>query len=317
MTPLLHIGHYKTGTTWLQEQVFGRRDRGFWPIAPDDLPPVESAKFAGYPAVVCRQRELLSPHDHDYRLDWRALIEGRPQDAVPVVSNERLCGYFMGSGLDSYAIARRLKRGFPEARILITIREQRDMILSSYTQYLKRGGVIPLNSLVGRKHDQRLAFFSSVYFEYHNVVETYQDMFGAENVLVLPYEMFRARPQTYLDRIYEFAGACGPADWIPDFSRKSNETAGTAGLAARRRLSRLLHSTSLNNFSGIGRISKKIGLASGIETMLQAVPGAFDQRMTKTFKRQIAKAHPDGRFFDSNRRLEQAVGLQLASYGYD
>ena len=51
---------------------------------------------------------------------------------VPVISHERLSGYPHSGGHDSKEIAHRLAAVFPNAKVVIVIREQKSMILSNY-----------------------------------------------------------------------------------------------------------------------------------------------------------------------------------------
>jgi hypothetical protein len=59
---------------------------------------------------------------------------------VPVLSAERLSGNPDSGGYDSVHVAEYLAATFPEARVLIVIREQADMLVSSYKRYVRNGG---------------------------------------------------------------------------------------------------------------------------------------------------------------------------------
>ena len=59
---------------------------------------------------------------------------------IPIYSNERLSGGPHTGGSDSAEIARRIKICAPSSKIIIIIREQEDMILSSYSQYIRAVG---------------------------------------------------------------------------------------------------------------------------------------------------------------------------------
>ena len=76
--------------------------------------------------------------------------------------------------------------------MLIVIREQRAMILSTYKQYVQVGGAAPLRHFleppVGRS--LRVPLFDWRYFEYDHLVRHYQRLFGEEHVLTLPFELF-------------------------------------------------------------------------------------------------------------------------------
>ena len=59
---------------------------------------------------------------------------------VPVLSAERLSGNPDSGGYDSVHVAEYLAATFPEARVLIVIREQADMLVSGYERYVRNGG---------------------------------------------------------------------------------------------------------------------------------------------------------------------------------
>ena len=61
----------------------------------------------------------------------------------PVVSFERFSGNPFSGGYDSKEIADRLVRVFPDARVLVIVREQRSMIVSTYKKYVREGGALP------------------------------------------------------------------------------------------------------------------------------------------------------------------------------
>ena len=68
------------------------------------------------------------------------LLEATTGGLIPVLSYERLSGNPHSGGYDSKEIANRLVQVFPDAKILIVIREQKDIILSTYKQYIIEGG---------------------------------------------------------------------------------------------------------------------------------------------------------------------------------
>jgi hypothetical protein len=68
------------------------------------------------------------------------LADAEREGLLPIVSFPRLSGHPYSGGYDSRPIADRIAQVFPEARILIVIREQRSTIVSTYKQYVHAGG---------------------------------------------------------------------------------------------------------------------------------------------------------------------------------
>ena len=71
---------------------------------------------------------------------WPGIEKASARGLVPVLSAERLSGNPHSGGYDSVQIAERLATAFPEGRVLIVIREQTEMLVSAYKQYVKVGG---------------------------------------------------------------------------------------------------------------------------------------------------------------------------------
>ncbi len=228
--PLIHIGYTKTGTKWLQGYVFDAPALGFYqPVERGE----EVASF------------IVAPNALDFDEDRARSVFGEileRQDSrpgVPVISAERLAGHPDSGGFDSQQIADRVAAVFPDSRVLIVVREQVDMLLSTYQLYVRSGGPLTLYEYanppeMGRN---RLPVFDFRHLEYDRLVRYYYDLFGRENVLVKPYEALVTDPPGYVRDIVEFAGATpedGAIESLP-FRRRVNASAPLLSLAVRRR----------------------------------------------------------------------------------
>src|SRR5215217_1431938 len=197
MRPLLHIGYHKTGTTWLQRQVFSNAEAGFSFVA---RPPALRSAFV-----------VVDPFDFEpqiVRKNFEPKIwEAQEKDLVPVLSFERLSGSPYAGGYDSRPIADRLAAAFPDARIMLVIREQTRMLVSTYKQYIRKGGAASFRQYITMPTGAgRMPVFRFEFLEYHRLIGYYQRLFGPEDVLVLPYELLEGGPKAFLQRIGEFAG---------------------------------------------------------------------------------------------------------------
>jgi len=73
----------------------------------------------------------------------RALITSKfKYNRLNVMSHEVFLGSPHCAGFNGYDNFLKIKSLFPNAKILICIREQTDMILSSYKQYIKNLGIL-------------------------------------------------------------------------------------------------------------------------------------------------------------------------------
>jgi hypothetical protein len=178
-------------------------------------------------------------------------------------------------------IAERLAATFPEARVLVVIREQAQMLVSAYKQYVKRGGPGTLEQYATSPSQQlRVPLFDFRFFEYHRLVGYYQSLFGAENVMVLPYELLRAKPLAFLERIGGFAGT----NVSPSASKGGAE-------GVDRTLLRLCYKADV-------RIPAKLRVLS-------------ERRL-----RALAEELVDGLYAKSNAATSVLAGFDLGAFGY-
>lgn len=305
--PLVHIGYHKTATSWLQRRYFGDPTRG-WCLCDRGL--------VG--------RVLINRHSLDFDADLacKSLYPWRreaPEEAVPVLSHERLSGYPHSGGYDSKELAGRIAAVLPDARILLVIREQRDMLYSSYRQYIVDGGACGLKSYLNpvALGNSRVPAFTPAYFEYDRLIKCYRQLFGADNFLVLPYEMFCARPREFIEAIELFAGRAPGEHMDAVDETPVNRGRSAIGIALLGWVNRLAHRNDLNPaplvesaaLSGIGG-----RLARAVDRRL---PRGLGTRRMEHRHRDTLAAYSIGRFGASNLRTCALTGLDLVEWGYD
>jgi hypothetical protein len=164
MSVLSHIGYHKTGTNWLQRRFFSDPETGYrWLGKRPASHPVRSfvrdRPFEFDPPAV---RAALDP----------LLAEAEEAGLLPVISLERLSGSALSGGYDSREIAERLHLVFPDARILVAVREQRSMLVSTYKGYVQQGGAASLASFLDppRSRSVRVPLFDARFLEYDRLV---------------------------------------------------------------------------------------------------------------------------------------------------
>ncbi|MBL8893463.1 MAG: sulfotransferase, partial [Rhizobiales bacterium] len=313
---LVHVGLPKTGTTWLQDHVFANNALGFWGPAQHEDTPKQQTKAFGRLLYLDANKRLIAEDDFDSAA-LRDQLEGImvPEGLVPVVSNERLSGHPLSNAFDRATLARRIKDVFPHARIFVTIREQRSMILSSYFQYLKYGGWRSLDGFLNPPCDGRLPALQLDVWSYGRLAQLYYTLFGRERVLILPYEMFVRDPAGYVSRICEFAGV-SKAEKLP-YETKSNPRRAHVASYYLRWLTCINRSTSANGYFP-HPFGRRIGKAidRSVKTAVGAVtPASWEKKLENDFKARIERITGD-RYRASNRRLVALTGLDLGSYGY-
>jgi hypothetical protein len=245
---LIHIGLRKSGTNWLRGNLFGSDKSGFW--VPGD--PATSGVTRGKEYI--RQlfmddvKRLLPDEDFDAAA-LRAQLEPLvvPAGKSAVFTAARLGGHPYSNGIDRGQLCNRFKQVFPDAHILIIIREQRSMILSSYIEHLKNGGASTMQNNIGGYWNSNSSGLTHHFFKYDRLVRLYQSAFGAENVLTLPMEMIRKTPQEYVNRICHLGNIETP-DNMP-FQIKSNARTTYLPYLLLRRVVSFIRSSEGNAYS--------------------------------------------------------------------
>lgn len=228
--PLVHIGYHKTATTWLQQNLLDNQDLGFKRyISKDQI-----------------RDHIILPHGLDFNADqvrtwYESLVDG---DYISVVSSERISGNPHSGAYDSKQNADRIAAVFPNARILIVIREPIAAIASCYLQYVKSGGVCSLQDYIEptRNGLAVMPLFRADHFNYAKLINYYKGLF--DEVLVLSYEDFVQDPSGFCSKITSFAGAKELQD-LP-YTSVTNQGLSFLSCFVLRQFNKLFTKTRLN-----------------------------------------------------------------------
>jgi hypothetical protein len=304
---LLHVGYPRTGTTFLQREVFRPGSTAWFPVnrrrAGEEL-----IKPTGFEFDIERARKFLKEE----------LARRSPDDSrVPVLSHEGLVDVLEHYGARSREIADRLHSIVEgRARVLIVVREQRAQILSHYGHHRRDGGPLSLGKFL-RMEDlvsaHTPAFRFSLY-EYDRLVRYYQSRFGKANVLVLTAEELRQDGINFLRRLYEFGRP--PTEDISsvDLNARPNASLPVVRLKARRFSAKFGRSTFLRQDAL--SISPLWGIMMRMEKGLAGlVPRTVERRVRERWWRMVDSS-VGIQYGQSNQRLAELTGLPLADLGY-
>lgn len=312
---LLHIGYHKTATSWLQTRLFVREEFGFTRTHSKQkiVVPLLQPRQLSFDAAACRA--YFEP----------ALQSAWQGGLLPVLSHERLSGEVHIGGRDAPECARRLQAVFPEAHILIVIREQQSIIRSIYGQYVKGSGVWPLrlylDAPVAPHTRFKYAHFDPDHFAYHTLIGYYQQLFGRERVTILPYELFRANPTDFTARLLSAVGMAHRADNVSilPFQQKVNPSLSAFGIELKRWLNRLAGPRTQFNTTPLlpgGSHRRNLRLKRLAFLVDSRLPAGWKKDADTRMKQQIA-ARFKGYYACSNRHTAERTGLDLAQWGYD
>ena len=222
MLHFIHIGFPKTGSTWLQNCLFSRISE-IGVLGSKLGEPRTAVEFVKEVRQLVLSSELAFDrarfHDRINELMSRHTEYLRKQGRVPSVlgiSHEVLSGQFL-TGRGAPFIAGTLHNCFPDAKIILFIRNQQSMMVSAYKQYIRQGGVVGFKEFLmapevhkvsdGLCHDNA-PFSTGVveYFKYSRVVQLYKKLFGEQNVYVDCLERLKNNKEEVGKNLFSFLG---------------------------------------------------------------------------------------------------------------
>jgi len=299
---LVHIGYHKTGTTWMQSALF-TPEHGYRQIADH--------------TVVFR--EIVQPHglrfDPGPMRDLIASAMAGIAGEIPVISSEILSGHPFQGGHESDEFARRLARIAPDARILISIRDQMNILPSVYMQYLLRGGTMPYDQFFEGASELGYFGFTPEHFEYDLLVAHYQRLFGPNRVFVLPHEHLRDDPDRILGDLAYFSGNTHFAGLISAARTRRGVSYPEYAAPFLRRINHMQSST-LNPNPIISLSRTPGGLYRLVGYILKRPPLARALRNHRPVSYHVRKRF-GAYYHDSNKRLRTLVSRLADTPGYD
>ncbi|WP_353475847.1 sulfotransferase (plasmid) [Salipiger sp. H15] len=287
---LIHIGYHKTGTTWFQRTLFVP-ENGYFQLL--DHHEINEALVRPYPLA-------FDPGDVALRL--AGPLARLPRGCVPVLSSEILSGNPFYGARDCVLCAERLRTCFPNARILITIREQIAAIASTYMQYVRRAGTLSPEGFFDFESEPGYGAFDPRHFEYDRLVAEYRRLFGPDNVLVVTNEALATNATAVAMRLAEFSGATWPHAVS---STRVGASAPESAVGLLRLVNRLRRGpTSTATLIDLGTLG--LWLHRGSSKLYQLPPLKHLAKRRPVL--EAARARYAGSFAESNRRLVEMIG---------
>lgn len=304
---LIHIGYHKTGSTYLQEDWFADENLPFigpWSRETLLIDFIKASPFEFEPQKM--QNKYGDMINELYELG-----------KTTVLSYEDFSGCPGSGGYNSAEIAKRLFSVFPDAKILIFIRKQQDVLLSYYKQYIRDGGASTLQEFLHPPQEGivRVPFFRPDFYEFHHLINFYQNLFSPHQVLVIPYEKLRQDPQVVFEDVLKFTGH-NPASYRFSASSNVNLSQTEAQTVELKKLN-LLHYRSQFNPNPVQPVAADIYNKDLRNILLDRNKGQHENAKIKKEWEGLIEEYCDGKYTDSNRVVVKLTGLDLSSYGYD
>ena len=298
---LVHTGLQKTGTSWLTAKYFRR--------FPDH--------FTAHSDPGAINPHLITPHDKNFDpAAVRAALRPVAEEAAAKGTCAVIVSVFVSeSAPDHCAILpsnlRRVKESFPQAKILVTVREQKSILLSAYSELVRDGITDNLSDFLAQPPKD--APFAPVmdfdFFDYDYMYDLYAGIFGAENLAFVPQEWILRAPDDALAYMAERLGW----DW-PDFETDSLEQRVRPSLSWPA----LFVARHANRFFAPQMRWQRqpkltpMKLAYWVDRI---TPRGLNAKLAARAKARVDAGVGDY-FAASNRRLGEKIGVDLGAFGY-
>lgn len=309
MKLLIHIGYPKTGSSWLQKYIFNNENLGLTAPWGKNKQAMEAINYFIYPDDLNFNSQSL----RDYF--YPTIETANSQKLIPVFSHEYLS---IRIGAISYPkmVADRLASVFPEAKILLFIREQRSMILSTYQEYIKNQGVQTLLEAIDESNypDGKIPAVRPSLYKYDLLISYYQQLFGQDRVLVIPFELFKLNNLDTVKKILDFIEADYTTDSLEttNFNTSLNPSYELGGLPIRRKISQIVGQLEIDN----SRRNPRVIFFNRVNKVInQLLPKSVHQQQKMYLQQTIDQTVKDT-FRLSNQKTSDLIGINLADLGY-
>jgi hypothetical protein len=314
MAMLIHIGYAKAASSWCQQRIFKNEDSGFYFPYRGNVPEMTY--------------KIIEEHPLDFNIEqvrsaFHSKIDKSHEDPA-VFSSERLAGHWFSGGYDRKLIADRINSIFPNAKILIIIREQESILSSVYRQYIYKGGLRSpekffkpenINGKNKRPGRARGPEFSFDLFKYDRIIEYYNELFSDDNVLVLPLELLKSNKDEFVERIIEF-GEANPEKSFDPFGNRENVGVSAFTAKVQRYVNLLINSDYINDYSIYHTMPTEIMGRFLLRSVEFSTPASLQAQVERDLNEKISSV-AGGKFKSSNRNTDSLVDYDLERFGYD
>jgi hypothetical protein len=290
----IHIGFHKTATTWFQNQVFSEHPQiQYLGKAYPDHPSYRMSELKE--KIISEPDTTFSPDDRKDELHH--ILDDHPLNGFRIhgMSYEGLSAGNNWFGGRTFYVADRLKKVFDDfdVKILMGIREQRTMVESMYSEYVKLGGSESLNRLLFSPFTQADDLLDKL--KYAPIIEYYQKIFGEDSVKVYLFERFKNEKMAVLEELCNFLQIKPPQLNEETVRKKSNARLSSVGLNAMRIANHFFYGP-MNNLSPV-----TIG-----SYLLSNLFRSFEYN-TETLRESAERDHEVALRYEQDKRIQDQV----------
>lgn len=302
MADYIHIGYPKTGTTTLQNAFFAPQ-KGLINLGQPDA--FVDPKKRDLICAIAKSVDWNSEKAEHLRSCYEELEK---DDTVKyVLSDESLTKTSQAAVPSRFEVADRLHSLFPDAKIIIGVREQKSMLKSTYIHRLKsnndKASTAGFNRWLETQINEPDDVSNLSVLKYEEIGAYYQNLFSRENVLILIFEELQKNPSVYLSKLRAFLDLPDSLDDGLMLGRQ-NRSVSNVGLVACRLFAQ-------NNL--VRRILMKLPMN------IRKSSKDFLNRLGSPCKVDLAPGHAqylDKYYAQSNARLNDLQEQDLEAFGY-
>ncbi len=302
----IHVGYSKAMSTTLQHwfhehpSVFCRVKTNFFPIYFRDY-----AKGADYYASFFERARA-----------GQMCVESDEHLIVPYADNEWSVNVPNLNAIEK--TMSRIAQTLPGVRVVVVIRNQLDMVISKYIQFIRQGGKVSFDSFAGWMFFDGDSEARMNGFRYDQVIELLWQVFDRQNVFVVVLEEFKKKAPDVLADLNSFLGF--PPDSVGKglcTQKKKNVSPSFYAVTLQRWMNkRFVITRKTHRQQARVRFLPRLAYAAarvGLERLDRFVVG--DKRRD-LFCRPELQRRVYSLFYDSNRNLESLFDLDFGELGY-
>jgi hypothetical protein len=211
---VIHVGFRKTATSWLQEVLF----------------PVLRLNYIGKTEAFYPEWLIEWHYADDFYFEQKKsrirneLLSRLCEDRCNLLSSEAFT-----NSASIHSQAHRIRTVWPDARILVTLRDPVEMVWSHYRHDIQEGDCfVDIESWLDWRrtpyvlHKRKTIYLPDFFFD--EAIHLYEELFGPKNVCVLKYEDMRSSREVYFSRLFEFLGVDDELPSAAFLARMVNES---------------------------------------------------------------------------------------------
>jgi hypothetical protein len=307
MKTYIHIGYPKNASTTLQTDVFPKIKNALYL---GRMYGSKSAYISEDVADVIYSISMLDSIEYNHQVIekklWDSIAGANEGQEKLIISSESFANNVADRGL----IASRLNMMFPDAKILIVIRNQMDALRSMYAFLVRQLGK-NINLSYGRpsvksfegwilEQEEYICRSYILTLKYYELISEYRALFGTGNVSVLLFEDLARTPDSFFKQLATFLDIESINSSIP--KRNKGPTRNELFYYKIRGLfPRLAPSKFLPN--PVIKFGQSMLAATGNGSVKEALSDVVRDRLMDRYR-------------EGNAKLQQELGIDLASYGY-